>query len=153
MLAFFQGLPPDQWEQEVYHEGERWRARDMLAHFIAAEQGFQELIESLAGGGPGAEPGFDVDAYNRRTVHDLRGQENEVLLGMFASVRERTTAIVRGLPAEQMEIRGRHPALGDATVEQMVRLIYHHNSLHLRDLKRALRGTNPGLQAQSGVTG
>jgi hypothetical protein len=90
-------------------------------------------------GGAGAEPGLDVDSYNAVTVDELRGQEVEVLLGQMAMVRERSAALVSGLTPDQLARRGRHPALGEATLDEMARVIYHHNSLHLRDVRAALK--------------
>ena len=36
--AYFAGLGRDQLEQQVYLTGPNWRARDILAHFVSAEQ-------------------------------------------------------------------------------------------------------------------
>ena len=160
--AFFQGLAPEQWDQPVYGEEGVWRVRDILAHFVAAEQGFLALIEDVAAGGSGAPEGYSIDEYNQRTVKELQQQDVLVLLGQFAMVRERTVALVSPLRLAQLENRGRHPFLGTASLGEMIRAIYHHNSLHLRDARRALRAagaswpqpTGSGTQpAGSGVTG
>jgi hypothetical protein len=147
VVAYFQGLSPEQWEQVIYGSEGAWRARDVLGHLIAAEGGHQELIQNVAGGGEGVDEHFQVDEYNQRTVDALRGQERGILLGQYAMVRERTAAIVRGLAPEQLENTGRHPYLGQITLEAMIRAIYHHNSLHLRDVAAALR--NPGVRPET----
>lgn len=139
VIAFFQALPPAAWDLELYHDGATWQVRDVLAHFIAAEQGLQELVEDVAAGGPGAGEDFNVDAYNQSTVSALRSQEPAVLLSQFAMVRERTAALTGALRPDQLENVGRHPYVGRASLDEIIRAIYHHNSLHLRDLRAALR--------------
>ena len=150
-LAFFKTLTPAQWEWKIYpgngpQEGGGqpiWTAKEVLAHFVAAEKGFHALVQDVMNGGSGAEPGLDVDTYNAITVNELRGQEVDVLLGQMAMVRERSAALVAGLSPEQLARRGRHPALGESTLDEMVRVIYHHNSLHLRDVRQALKPLGP----------
>lgn len=153
VLAFFQGLSAGQWDQQVYGEEGIWQVRDILAHFIAAEQGFHELIQDVAAGGAGAPEGYSIDAYNRRTVKELQQVEPLVLLGQYAMVRERTAALVKELRLAQLENTGRHPFLGQVALNDMIRAVYHHNSLHLRDVKRALRAGGSGQLASRGVSG
>lgn len=142
--AFFCGLPAAAWDQEVYSENQRWLIRDLLAHFIAAEKGFQQLIENVRAGGSGVGLDFDVDEYNQRTVAELGGLEPGILIGQYAMVRERTAALVGGLSPEQLAYIGRHPAAGTLTLSAMVRIIYHHNNQHLRDIRRVLKASVAG---------
>jgi hypothetical protein len=151
VLQFFQELSIEQWDLEVYMEGQTWRVREVLAHFIAAELGFQKLIQSIAAGGPGASQGFKVDQYNQQSVDELRRLERDILLGQFAMVRERTVAMVREMQPAQMDLRGNHPTLGESSLEDMIRLIHHHNNLHLRDVRRALRAAGPGRELRPGM--
>jgi hypothetical protein len=148
--AYFASLSVAEWQRTVYGEEGPWQVRDVLAHFCAAEQGFQKLLQDVASGGDGALPGFDIDDYNRQTVAALREQEPAVLLGQFAMVRERTAAMVEGFLPEQLTRRGRHPYLGEVSLNEMIRAIYHHNSLHLRDVRRSQPG-GPG--SPSGAAG
>lgn len=139
VLAFLNGLSPEDWNRTIYAEGYAWCIRDLLAHFIAAEQGFQELIQNVASGGSGIAPDFAIDEYNHRTVAELGLLDLEVLVAQYAMVRERTAALVAGLSPQQLAQTGRHPAVGTAAVAEMVRMIYHHNNLHLRDVRRVLK--------------
>lgn len=151
--AFYKELTPEQWEVEVYSDQSRWRARDLLAHFIAAEQGFQKIIQTVAAGGELIDADFNIDAYNERTVSELRKLDNLVMLGQYAMVRERTVALVRDLTIDQLSMKGRHPWLGVAPIVEMVRLVYHHNNIHLRDVRRALKSSGLGRTAHSGAIG
>lgn len=143
VVEYLKSLTPDQWDRDIYTEDHVWRVRDLLAHFIAAEQGFQQLIQNVVTGGPGASVDFDINEYNKRTVSELRHNEADVLLGQYAMVRERTAAMVNELETKHMDMTGQHPFIGQAPLEDMIRAIYHHNSLHLRDVRKALR-SNPG---------
>jgi hypothetical protein len=151
--AFFGALAPEDWQRPVYTNEGLWQARDLLAHFVAAEQGFQQLLQDVAAGGPGVPPGFDIDAYNRQSVNALHEQDSTVLLGQFAMVRERTVALVAALYPEMLAQRGGHPFLGVVRVDEMIRAIYHHNSLHLRDLRRALRQPDSSQVDPAGAPG
>jgi hypothetical protein len=95
-------------------------------------------------------PEFDINAYNHQAVRALREKDITILLGQFAMVRERTVAMVRAFLPEQLERRGRHPYLGEVSLDEMIRAIYHHNSLHIRDVRRALRS---GQVASPGAAG
>jgi hypothetical protein len=152
-LAFFQKLQPEQWRQVVYPEGGPWQVQDLLAHFIAAEQGFQQLLHHVAEGGSGIGADFNVDEYNAATVRALRNLEPTVLMGQFAMVRERTVALVSGLTVDQLGQIGRHPGIGQASLGNMIRVIYHHNNLHLRDARSALKAPGAGHSFNTGVIG
>jgi hypothetical protein len=96
------------------------------------------LVENVAGGGPGAPEGFEIDAYNARKVAELADEPVELLLEQFGQQRARMTALVAGLEAGKLECRGRHPFLGIVPLSEIIRLVYRHNQLHLRDVKRVL---------------
>lgn len=170
-LAFFKQLTPEQWLCRIYPTpvagaadeaaadaaADGWRVRDVLAHFIGAEQGFQQLIQNVAADGADVDdtlpPGvdFDIHAYNAHTVREMRQQDLEVLLGQFAMVRERTAALVQGLDPADLDHKGHHPTLGVAPLDDMIRAIYHHNNLHLRDARLALKQRGVGSSLQAGV--
>jgi hypothetical protein len=141
---FFQTLDLHAWSSPVYHEGDVWQVRQMLAHFTASERGFQTLIQDVSEGGPGAAEDFDIQAFNHLVVTDTIARDPLVLLAQFAMVRERTVAIVSSLREEQLDMTGRHPYLGIVPLGDMIRAIYHHNNLHLRDVRSALRASGIG---------
>jgi hypothetical protein len=140
-LKFFQQLSPDQ-RMCVVYPGENgtqpWHVKDVLAHFVAAEQGFQQLITRVIVSGEGTSPDFDVDLYNRASIEKLRVLEWDVLLVKFAMTRERTVELARGMSSEQLARRGRHPSGSEMSVADMLRIAYNHNKLHLRDIRRVL---------------
>lgn len=138
--AYFQNLSGQQWECEVYGDGSRWSVRQLLAHFVATEAAFMRLINDIAAGGTGASEDFDIDAYNERKVASLNSAAPEELRQQFIRLRQETVRVVAGLQEGDLARTGRHPFLGIASLEDIVKLIYRHNQIHLRDLRRVLTG-------------
>ena len=136
--AFFGRLTAPEWAQPVYAEGQAWRARDILAHFLSAELSFLVLFRSIAAGGPGAPEGFSIDAYNQEQVAGMRDATPDELLRQYRAARADMADWVAGLPPEDLEKRGRHPALGVSALGKMIKMVYLHNLMHLRDLRAAL---------------
>jgi len=146
-LEFFRALTPEQWESTIYTEGSVWSLRDVLAHFVSAESGIQRLVENILSGGTGSPEDFDLNAYNERKVAGLKGTSHEALLAQFASARERSVASVRSFSAADLAKVGRHPWLGMAQVADILKMMYRHNQIHQREIRRIL---NPGGQNEDG---
>lgn len=138
-LAFFRALPEGAWEREVYHEGARWTVHQVLAHFVEAEDSIRRLVEHILDGGDGVPEDFDLDLYNERHVARIEALSREELYRRFHSLRERTAEMVAGFDERDLEQKGRHPFLGIAEVADIVKLMYRHNLIHQRELRRALR--------------
>jgi hypothetical protein len=137
-LAFFRELPEEAYAQEVYAEVTAWKIEDILAHFVSAEAAFAVLLENVVEGGEGAPEGFDIDRFNEGDLRQRQGAGAGALLESFARLREKTVGLVSGLEAEDLERMGRHPFLGMTRVEDMIKLVYRHNQIHVRDIRRAL---------------
>jgi hypothetical protein len=128
-------LTPAQWELQLYDEPV-WQVRNLMAHFVSAERGLLALAQDVAGGGPGATPGLDIDQYNASEQTRLEGHSPAELLVMYDQARQQTVDWVRTLDAVQLDRVGRHPFLGDINVETMITAIYGHQLFHMRDLLR-----------------
>ncbi len=138
-VAFFRALTPADFERVLYTDGAEWRVREVLAHITQAEDGFRRLIEGIVQGrNRGAPEDFDLDAYNRRKVGELRDLPIEALLQEFQARRERTLQMVAALSEEDLDKEGRHPFLGWARVEDMLKLLYRHIQIHQRDIRKLL---------------
>lgn len=133
--AFFSALTPDQWQTLVYTEGGHWTVRSVLAHFVTAEKGFLKLFSEIRAGGPGASEDFDIDRYNASQQEKTREISPAELLEQFRAVRAEMTSLVASLSEEDLQKQGRHPFLGLATLAEMVKMVYRHNQIHLRDLR------------------
>jgi len=137
--AIFADLADDQWQKEVYTEGSVWTVRSILAHLVTAERGFTKLLPSIRDDGPGASEDFDIDRYNASQQEKTRELTPRELLEQYKSVRAEMVAWVSSLDEADLDKRGRHPFLGQTTLREMIKLVYLHNQLHYRDLKKVLK--------------
>ncbi len=138
-LAFFRALSPEDWQRPVYSEGAEWTVRDILAHITSAESSIPRLIRALLEEGKQPPPDFDLDAYNQRKVREMADRTPEELLALFEQRRAATVALVDGMSEADLQTVGRHPFLGEAPVEDMLKLMYRHIQIHQRDIRRALK--------------
>ncbi len=135
---FFNELAPDQWETQIYTEGSHWTARQILAHFDVTETNIGWLIRDILAGGGGAPEDFELNEFNERTVAAWQDLPAGDLLIRFAAHRQRTVDLVRHISVEDLQKTGRHPFLGKAPLVDIIKLMYRHNQIHLRDIRRVL---------------
>jgi uncharacterized damage-inducible protein DinB len=135
---FFRSLTGSQLDRQLYADGSRWTVRQLLAHFVTAETGFLKLIENILAGGSGAAQDFDIDAYNEKYVSRLKDAALDDLLAQFARQRLTSIHLVEKMQPEDLEKTGRHPFLGVAPVEDILKLLYRHNQIHQRDVRKLL---------------
>ena len=133
------GLGDDQWRLVLYKGPPAWTVRDLLAHFLSAEEALLRLAQDVAAGGPGAPDGFDYDAFNASEQSRLAGISPGQLLADLATAREATVAWVAALDEADLDRTGHHPVLGEITLETFVNSIYGHQLMHMRDLQALLR--------------
>jgi uncharacterized protein (TIGR03083 family) len=141
--AYFRRLRADDFGQPVYTTGPRWRVRDVLAHFVSAEQTLQFYGREVLAGGPGAPDDFVIDEFNATQVAGLRDVPPASLVEQFETARAATAAMVAGMADADFDRIGRHPWFGRVPLEQMLKLVYRHNMLHERDVRRALETGQP----------
>lgn len=137
-LQFFEALDADQWEHRIYTEGSQWTVRQILCHFVSAENGFLLLAQDILKGGPGAPEGMDIDVFNEAEVAAMARRTPEELLPEFQQLRTQTIELVSRMREEDFDLDGRHPFFGRSSLEKLLKLVYRHNMLHLRDVRRAL---------------
>jgi len=140
-LQSLSSLVPDQWARIVYLEPSAWEVRDLVAHFVSAEERLLELAQDVASGGQGAPAGFDYHAFNAEEHQRLQNKSPEELLRALDEARRATLEWVRTLEDARLDLVGRHPALGEITLETMLTAIYGHQLLHMRDLQSRLNST------------
>jgi len=136
--VFFAALTPEQWQKTVYGEEGPWTARSILAHFVSAEQGFLKIFPSIRDGGPGAADDFDIDRFNASQQAKLAEITPAELLARYQSTRVEMVAFAASLTEDDLQKRGRHPALGVTSLGEMLKLVHLHNTMHLRDLKKVI---------------
>ncbi len=138
MAAFFSTLTDDQWQSEVYTEGITWTIRNVLSHYVTSERGLIKLFEQIRQGGSGIAGDFSIDRYNAAQQEKTKELNPSELLEQYKEVRARSITWVQGLKDEELELPGRHPFLGQTIIREMVKMLYIHNQLHYRDVKRAI---------------
>lgn len=138
-LDFFRSLAAEQWQRQVYADGPGWTVHDLLAHFTEVEGSILRLVRAVVEGGAGVKEGFDIDRWNAEHTAELSQWEDEKLMAEFAHRRAATVELARGLNNAQLDLRGRHPALGVTEVKHMLRLMYLHLQGHQRDIRRVLK--------------
>ena len=138
LLAVFEGLTPEQWQIVIYTDGMTWTIKDLLAHQISAEGEFQFYGRDVLNGGEGAPEGFDLNAFNNREVAAKADRTPEQLLADFRSMRQASIDFVAAIRDDQFALQGRHPFFGMMTIEDLFKLIYRHNMMHARDIRKAL---------------
>ena len=137
-VQFFSELKDVQWQTEVYTEGTAWSVQNVLSHFVTSERGLLKLFEQIRQGGRGSSDDFSIDRYNAAQQHKTKELTAADLLRQYQSVRAASIAWVSGLKDEELEIKGRHPFLGETTLREMVKMLYIHNQTHYRDMKRTI---------------
>ena len=139
MTAFFAELTDEQWESEVYTEGTTWSIRNVLSHYVTSERGLVRLFERIRTTGEGAADDFSIDRYNASQQEKTKDLAPAELLERYKQTRAESVQWVSGLKEEELEIKGRHPFLGETVIREMIKMLYLHNQLHYRDVKRALK--------------
>jgi uncharacterized damage-inducible protein DinB len=134
--VFFASLNDEQWESTVYTEGGTWTIRSVLAHYVTAEKGFLTIFAGILKGGAGVADDFDIDRFNasqQRKTLELTPKE---LLAQFKEVRSQMTRFVDSLTVDDLARQGRHPFLGQTTLAEMIKMVYRHNQIHARDMRK-----------------
>ena len=138
-VAIFAGLTDDQWQSEVYTEGEIWTIRNVLSHFVTSERGLLKLFERIRETGEGSSEDFSIDRYNAAQQARSKDLTPAELLEQYKEVRANSIAWVSSLKDDELEIKGRHPFLNVTTIREMVKMLYIHNQTHYRDMKKVLK--------------
>ena len=131
-------LTPGEWNQVVYDEPSPWSPRNLLAHFLSSERELLRLCQDVAGDGPGAPEGFDYNSFNAEEQTHHQYLLPEQLLEQLEAARAQTLGWLRTVEESQLDRIGRHPALGEVSLETMILAIYGHVLMHMRDLQSKL---------------
>jgi hypothetical protein len=138
-VSIFTGLTDDQWQKQVYTEGATWTIRNVLAHFVTSERGLLKLFENIRQGGAGTSEDFSIDRYNAAMQARTKEATPQELLEQYKTTRAESVAWTSALSEADLDKQGRHPFLGVTTLREMIKMLFLHNQLHYRDMKRILR--------------
>jgi hypothetical protein len=135
---FFASLADEQFNKPIYSDGATWNVRQVLAHFVATETAILDLLREIVQGGKGTPDGFNLDQFNQARVNELDNAPVTVLLQEYGKRRDLLTAFVGNLSAADLARTGIHPFLGQTDVENIVKLVYRHNQIHIREIRKFL---------------
>lgn len=142
-IGFFEELDADSWRAQVYTTGSEWTVRDVLAHFVSAERSFKLLVRDVAAGGSGAPRDLQIDDFNEKEVPKLQAMAPDQLMAAYRAARAASIELAGELDPEALDLRGYHPWFGDVEIRDMLKLVYRHNMIHLRDIRSALKSGEP----------
>jgi hypothetical protein len=137
-IAFFSNLNPEQWQTAVYTEGETWTVRSVLAHYVTSEKAFLTIFCDIRDGGHGVSDNFEIDRYNASQQKKTKDLSPQDLLQQFISTRATMVDLVGSLSEQELAKQGRHPYLGQTALSEMIKMVYRHNQLHYRDIRKIL---------------
>ena len=128
---------PDAWTSP--NEGENtWSAFQVIAHMVQAERGdwMPRAKTILQLGETQTFQPFDRTAHLRES----QGKKLPQLLDEFAHLRSENLSELHSLnlQPEQLDLRGRHPALGVVTLSQLLATWTVHDLTHLHQISRIL---------------
>ena len=138
-FALLAGLTDDQWETEVYTEDQTWTICNVLSHFVTSERGLVKLFERIRASGEGVPEDFSIDRYNASQQEKTKNLSPQELLEQYKAVRADTVAWTLSLAESDLEIQGRHPFLGMTKLRDAIKMLYMHNQIHYRDMKKVLK--------------
>lgn len=137
---YFRGLLPDEWGQRIYSDGASWNVKQILMHIISTEEAIYWLLRDIEQGGNGTPENFDLDLFNEKKVQEMQEAPTDDLIEVFLSKRSRTISNIQTYSSEDLSKTGRHPFLGVASVDEIVKLLYRHIQIHIRDIRRTVGG-------------
>lgn len=132
LLDTVSGLDEAAWDWR--QEGSRWSVRLTLAHVGSAQWSHLEVAQRLVAGQQVDIPGFDLDEWNEANVARRADWTPEQVLTDLEAAQKETLAFLKGLDGDQLAITGTHPALGEVSVSQVLRIIPVHDGMHRRDI-------------------
>ena len=139
---FFRSLTAKQLSQEIYQDGARWTAQQVVAHFITIERSMQWLFRNILDGGEGSPRDFDVERFNSSQTAKLDGFSIGELIEQFQQVRRETISMVAAMSESDLDREGHHAFHGQGRLERFIQWAYEHAALHETEIKAVLKKSN-----------
>lgn len=134
LLSFVASLDQAALTQHPPEEG--WSIRDNLAHLADAERAHRRFVAAVLEGRSTRLEGFDLDRWNLEHVARRAGQSIQEILDALDAERQQTLAFIAAIPADAWDKRGNHPALGNVSLGQVIKVIGVHERMHLKEMRK-----------------
>lgn len=138
VINFVNSIPDGVLDKQLYDDGAQWTIRQTLVHLVESEESIPKLLNNILAGGEGVPSDFDLDRYNLSKVKRIGELGKDEIISRLTDLRKETIAFIKGLLEEQLEISGRHPFLGESTIQEMLRIMLVNSNGHLRDIRKAI---------------
>ena len=137
-IAFFKSLTAEELTVQVYQDGAKWTAKQILAHFITIERSMHWLFKNISSGGSGAPEDFDIERFNRTQTSKLDEFTLYELISQFRTVREETISLIKEFSEDDLDREGLHAFHGHGKLERFIRWAYEHTRIHQNEIRQAL---------------
>ena len=138
--SLFALVEPLSEEQLDRQHGDGWTVREILTHLWNAEEDHCRVISVIArGDGDKIPTEFNLAHHNDQRLTERGHLSKADLLAGLQAQRVRTEGLFARMTDEQMEISGRHPALGEMSVGNIFRIIGIHEKSHIQEITEALK--------------
>ncbi len=112
-------------------EGE-YSGREVIAHLAGANRGMTRLMQQMASGAtPRLKSDYNNDYYNARQQEKRAGMNIPELVSELDETHRDLLAFMETLRTADLEQRGQHPVVGDATVLQVLETLSAHEQSHI----------------------
>jgi hypothetical protein len=132
LLAAVEGLDSQGWEWRP--DDNSWSVRLTLAHVGSAQWDHLQVARRLIAGEPTDLPDFDLDTWNAAAVEQRAVWTVDQVLDDLDAAQKATLDLLHHLEDETLDVAGTHPAWGETSLRQVLRIIPLHDSMHCRDI-------------------
>lgn len=120
--------------------GDGWTIREILTHLWNAEEDHCRVIATIVKGAHERLEGtLDLEAHNAARLQERGSLSKADILAGLATQRGRTEGLFHKMTEDQLALEGRHPALGQMSVEKIFRIIGIHMKMHTQEISEALK--------------
>jgi uncharacterized damage-inducible protein DinB len=121
-----------------------WSIRDNLAHLVDAERAHRRFVGAVLEGRSTHLEGFDLDRWNEEHVARRIHQSVDEILADLRAARQETLAFIATLSPDAWNKQGDHPALGEVSMQQVIKVIGVHERMHLKEIRQLLEAQEAG---------
>jgi len=123
----------------------QWSAHEVVCHCADSETNAAARIRYVTGEKDALIVGYDQEAW--AVTFDYHSHPLEPALALVAAVRANTVALIRRLPAEAWQHKGRHTESGIYTAETWLEIYSDHLEGHARQIEDNLAAWSASRKA------